>query len=245
MWNNADVADRFRWVACQLDALRKCAKLSELKSTLSSLPKTLDGTYERILLNIDELWQDDVRKVLQWLCFSRRSLTLDEIADALAVTFVDGAKFDPDERYPDPRDILSRCSSLVSLTVNREGEVLRLAHFSVKEYLVSQRIQSSKASMYAIAESDATDFIAQSCLAYLLQFKTVDCPNYSQIKKYSLAEYASEFWWQHMKDLEDTLSNDLQALTMQLFEMPETRRVSCTCTTCASEVANTHIYDGV
>ena len=84
---------------------------------------------------MDELWQDDVRKVLQWLCFSRRSLTLDEIADALAVTFVDGAKFDPDERYPDPRDILSRCSSLVSLTVTREGEVLRLAHFSVKEYL--------------------------------------------------------------------------------------------------------------
>ena len=214
---------------------------------MSSLPKTLGDTYERILLNMDELWQDDVRKVLQWLCFSRRSLTLDEIADALAVTLVQGAKFDPDERYPDPRDILSRCSSLVSLTVTREGEVLQLAHFSVKEYLVSDHIQSGRARKYAIIESDATDLIAQSCLAYLLQFKTVECPNHSTIQMYSLAEYASEFWWQHVKDQEDSLSNDLQALTMQLFETPhsETQRVSCVCTACASEVANTHIYDGV
>ena len=226
-------------MACQLDALRHCAKLSELRNTLNSLPKTLDNTYERILLNLDELWRDDVCKVLQWLCFAQRSLTLNEMVDALAVAFVDGAKFDPDERYPDPRDILSRCSSLVSLT---EGGVLQLAHFSVKEYLLSDRIQNSKASFYAIVELDANHLIAESCLAYLLQFKTIDCPNESTIKNYPLAQYASEFWLQHVNGREDALSVDLQALIMQLFETPKTHRVSCIAH--ASEGADTHIYGG-
>ena len=46
---------RFRWVVCQLDELRKCARLSERRKALKALPKTLDETYEQILVNIDEM----------------------------------------------------------------------------------------------------------------------------------------------------------------------------------------------
>src|SRR5580658_10093928 len=99
---------RFRWVVCQLEELRKCAKLSELRKTLKSLPKTLDKTYERILLSIDELYQEDVQKVLQWLCFCARPVTLSEMVEVLAVTIKDGPRFDSDERYAEPRDILTR-----------------------------------------------------------------------------------------------------------------------------------------
>ena len=66
---------------------------------MALLPKDLDETYKRVLRGIEELWQDDVHKVLEWLCFVLDYVNLDEIVDALAV---DGSKFDPEERYPDP-----------------------------------------------------------------------------------------------------------------------------------------------
>ena len=44
----------FRWVECQLDALRRCRTSEGLLKALNSLPKTLDETYERILQGIDE-----------------------------------------------------------------------------------------------------------------------------------------------------------------------------------------------
>jgi hypothetical protein len=220
--------DRFRWVACQLDALRKCSKRSELKSALKSLPKTLDDTYERILLDIDELWRDDVHRVLQLLCVAERDLRLDEVVDALAVTFIDGAKFDPDERYPDPRDILTRCSSLVSVTGVLEGSILRLAHFSVKEYLISDRILNGKAPMYAVIEYDAHELVAQTCLAYLLQFETVDGQDDSTTHTYPLLFYAAQHWLHHVRHRgSGNFSADLQELIMKLFRPCEIQHVSC------------------
>jgi hypothetical protein len=78
MHDETQIADRFRWVACQLDVLRKCAKLSELKSALNSLPNGLDDTYEPILLGIDDLWRNDVQKVFavpkQICCWMKSSI---------------------------------------------------------------------------------------------------------------------------------------------------------------------------
>ena len=190
---------------------------------MNSLPKTLDDTYERILLGIDELWRDDVHKVLQWLCFALRDVTLGEVVDALAVTVVDGPSFDPDERYADPRDILTRCSSLVSTA---RGDVLRLAHFSVKEYLVSDRLRSGGARMHAVMKTTANELIAQTCLAYLLHFKTVDCPDRSTIDNYPLAEYAAAYWLEHVRLEKDNMSHTLQSLILGLFETSGPRHVS-------------------
>ena len=168
-----------------------------------------------------------MQTVLQWLCFARDDVTLSEITDVLAVTFSDGPKFDVDERYPDPRDILTRCSSLVSVTTTWNREVLRLAHFSVKEYLVSGRIHASRASMYAVTKTSANEIIAQTCLAYILQFKTIECPDESTITDYPLSEYASRHWLEHVRLLKNAISGDLQALIMELFEPSDTQRVRC------------------
>ena len=98
-------------MACQLDALRKCVKPSGLTKVLKSLPKTIDETYEQILQNIDDEYQDDAFKVLQWLAFSARPVTPAELAEALAVDFTgDKPKFSPEQRMPNPWDILVMCS---------------------------------------------------------------------------------------------------------------------------------------
>ena len=50
----ADGIHRFRWAACQLDALAQCVTRGKVRRALQDLPKTLDETYARILRAIDE-----------------------------------------------------------------------------------------------------------------------------------------------------------------------------------------------
>lgn len=82
--NTTDGPVRFRWVVCQLDALRKCRTPAALEKALIRLPKTLYETYDRILAAIDEDDRRDALSLLQWLAFSVRTLSTDEAMDALA-----------------------------------------------------------------------------------------------------------------------------------------------------------------
>ncbi|KAI0123245.1 hypothetical protein BJ170DRAFT_587263, partial [Xylariales sp. AK1849] len=58
----------FRWVWCQLTALRQCRDPIALRKALTSLPRTLDKTYARILTNIPQEYFDHTIRILQCLC---------------------------------------------------------------------------------------------------------------------------------------------------------------------------------
>ena len=94
---------RFRWVACQIDTLRKCLKLDILRKALRSLPKTLEETYMRILLEIDEEYQQDAIKILQWIAFCAQPLQLREVAEVIAID--SNFHFSHDRRLPEPLDL--------------------------------------------------------------------------------------------------------------------------------------------
>jgi hypothetical protein len=172
-------------VICQLDMLRSCVTLPALRKALKSLPNTLDETYERILTNIDESYVSDVQKILRFLTFSPRLLSLTQLVEVLAVD-LDGEEpqFDPENRIPEQKDIVAMCSSLVTtseldgfLYVAQDTPILRLAHFSVKEYLLSERIKSSKASMYSMDPTSGNLLAARTYITYLLgpQFSDGHC----------------------------------------------------------------------
>lgn len=112
----------FRWAACQLDTLKKCPSKKRIREALNNLPKTLDETYERILLSIDQDDRDIVLEALRWLCFSTRVLTVAELAEAAVFSaFVEPppesaplkVSFDKDNFFADPLDILGLLSGLV------------------------------------------------------------------------------------------------------------------------------------
>ena len=112
----ADDVPRFRWVALQLAELEKCSSPDEITKKLAELPKDLEDIYKRILNNIDKDHRDHVRTFLQWLAFSKRVMTTAEIAETITVDFASeyGPVFNSTKRYFNPRDVLERCSSLVS-----------------------------------------------------------------------------------------------------------------------------------
>lgn len=76
---------------------------------------------------------------------------------------------------------------------------LRLAHFSVKEYLESPRILKSKAKRFHLQREREHAFLAHSCLAYFT-FYSQDERNSSterDLVDYPLLKYAAESWYYH------------------------------------------------
>jgi hypothetical protein len=107
---------RFRWVALQLAELEECSSEDHIMKQLENLPEGLDDIYRQILKAIDGKYRTDTLTFLQWLAFSRRPMRIEEVAEAITVDFdlEDGPIFTSTRRYTDPRDMLVRCSSLVS-----------------------------------------------------------------------------------------------------------------------------------
>ncbi|KAF2473448.1 purine and uridine phosphorylase [Lindgomyces ingoldianus] len=201
----------FRWVTCQIDALENCLEYRSLKRALVSLPKTLDETYSRILQAIPSEHKQYATIILQLITFSERPLTIEEAVDAIAVDTKGKPYFDPKYRMPNPQEISRYCSSLVAVVSitehsNRGNHVeLQLAHFSVKEYLMSTRLDSDIA--HDFQESTAGAAIAKTCLAYLLHFNQ-KIPRNEIVKCFPFAQYSARFWMRNAvraKDSDNTV----------------------------------------
>lgn len=227
-------AIRFRWAVCQLDTLRKCYKLSALRSALESLPKTLNETYNRILRAIDADNVPDALQLLQWLTFSRRPLRLKELAEVVAINIEDVPSFDEEDRLRHPTDLLRICSSLVNLHYEEENideppDILdceiRLAHYSVREYLVSKIEEPAFAGF---AEMSAHLSMAKSCVAYLLHLgheRETSSTNFRHHREtgvqdmFPLSTYAAQYWPEHVRNMDDVLQDQIVELLINSCSM--------------------------
>src|SRR6266550_6955524 len=110
------IVHRFRWVACQLDELKKCTKRRKtLDYILESLPATLEGTYDQILSRVPPADASGAATLLLWLAFANQPLDIDYLG--VIVEFdVDKKDFDLDGRLSSSEDVIKICSSLVTRT---------------------------------------------------------------------------------------------------------------------------------
>ena len=134
---------RFRWVFCQLEVLRHCFP-TNLRRTLDELPKSLDETYKRILKEINNANREHAYRLLQCLAVASRPLRVEELAEVIAFDFTGRIpKSISDWRWEDREEaVLSACSSLVSVISDQGSQVVQFSHFSVKEFLISDRLAS-------------------------------------------------------------------------------------------------------
>ncbi len=92
--------------------LQECVITKKLFQKLEELPKSLDETYERILLDIREKdYEEEAKKVLLFLAFSGRPVTMEDVAEFLVAT-------DSSAALSRNCDILRLCSSLISRSDN-------------------------------------------------------------------------------------------------------------------------------
>ncbi|ORY19330.1 hypothetical protein BCR34DRAFT_210887 [Clohesyomyces aquaticus] len=204
----------FRWVECQFKVLSRCGSKRRLDEALESLPPGLDETYERILLSIDTVSADDARRILTLLCYSKRPMTVPEVIDATAVELGDNPRFNIEARLFGEDAILSAVPGLVEVDVRLgQPSTLRIAHFSVQEYLESPRILKQKVASFSVRKQKAHSEIASICLTYLLE----PALSSTSIDEYPLAEYAAKTWPEHFHE-GDKRTCDSERQVLELFQ---------------------------
>ena len=112
---------------------------------------------------------------------------------------------------PDPREIVRICSSLIKITTRQREErytsrddengadqndiiELQLAHFSVKEYLVSERV--AECFQTDFREPYARAVIVEVSIAYLLAGAPDTLDNDAGIQL-PLQRFSAEYWMDH------------------------------------------------
>ena len=167
----------FRWVDCQLQTLRGCPSRAKVRKALKDLPETLDKTYERVLHNIRPSLRDDAVRLLQWLCIADGPVYLNHIMDAFATNIGEEFNFDPDARFVSSDKVLSLCPGLLikqtrlgSRKALNKDDCVQIAHYSVKEYLVSNRLPIAPNPLYKfrVQLPLANLAMAKTCLVYAI-----------------------------------------------------------------------------
>ena len=164
-----------------------------------SLPRELNDTYDEAMQRISTQAQDDVDlavRLLQWLVYAKRPLTLAEAQHALAVE--EGETDLDEEGLPDEDIMISVCAGLV--TVDKKSGIIRLVHYTAQEYF-----ERTMGVHFPHAQS----MITAACLSYL-SFKhfavddnlAVDLHDITE--QYPLSRYAVEFWGEHARGNPET-----------------------------------------
>ena len=220
---------RFRWAYCQLQELKrlKSTRPSHVKDALYNLPETLHETYERMLTGIDGRSREDALVLLRWLAYARSPPSLGELIEARIIDPAEDGSVDVDDRggLEDSLDILcglitvegdddggaTKVSGLDDADPKRRDQStahsirkvkearVRLAHFSVQEYLESEHILRSDARMFYLESAKDHRFLAQSCLTYLLHYSSSEekASDKRDLTAFPLLEYAAQSWFYH------------------------------------------------
>ena len=151
------------------------------------------------MMGIKKANRTQAYRLLQCLAVAIRPLSVAELAELLTFEFdaTKGGvpKLNADWRWEDHEQAaLAACSSLITIVLTDGSPLVQFSHFSVKEFLLSDRLATSTKdiSQYHIALEDANTVIARACLGALLQD-----PDQNNADCASLVLYAAEYWVTH------------------------------------------------
>ncbi|GAD91601.1 hypothetical protein PVAR5_0174 [Paecilomyces variotii No. 5] len=208
----------FRWAKLSLENLATCRTAKSIREALQTLPRTLQETYVQILERISPNDRELGRKVLFWLSFSKRPLTLRELNVAVVLD-ESCTVFDEDLVLIPPGILLQICQGLI--TEDEFGN-LNLAHASIKDFLTSEWIRSSSVRFFSLDHETADKTIMRQCLTYLCldnfqpgYFSSSDSIA-SRLGEYPLLDYASYFWASHCRSTDFDVHD--RQLVNKLFE---------------------------
>ncbi|RYN79266.1 hypothetical protein AA0120_g10790 [Alternaria tenuissima] len=214
----------FRWTALQMQDLRRLriVRACDVLRILSSLPKDLNATYEKILSRIDPMYRREALTALEWLVFARRPLFLEEVAEASIIDRSSKKIIDPN-RQLDPSDIADMLVGLVIVEPEVKEttaflpntHMMSLAHFSVREYLTTPNTVAVDSGSWSLEASLAHSNITLDCFAYIRYCYT--CNTSKLAKTRPLESYALHFWTEHAAFAPEMLDNPGCDTVLQIF----------------------------
>jgi hypothetical protein len=155
-------------------------------------------------LNINPNHWPHAIRTLKWLSFSIRPLRLGELAEASVIN-PKSTTFDTGLKLFTAADVLNFLpGGLVIVRGGTDETDVTLAHFSVKEFLVSSRIRAGPASIFFMSSDEAHQHIAECCMVYhlhtsrgsdhILALKDIE-------HHFPLCIYSAQFWIDHVEIL--------------------------------------------
>ena len=160
----------------------------------------MEAIYNQVLNNIKKHDIEAAQSIFKWLCVSRRPLSQVELARAAGLA--------------NPADVMRICtSSLITSSTEKievdgrmqDCEIIRFAHSSVNEYLLSGNLQASvdKAARFWVLSNEAHAYVSSRCLDYLLEQGGEVYPK-QRLLAIPLLNYSAQYWHVHFKSMEAT-----------------------------------------
>ncbi|KAH7370403.1 hypothetical protein BKA65DRAFT_522158 [Rhexocercosporidium sp. MPI-PUGE-AT-0058] len=199
-------------VAEVLKLKRDGSTLNEIQKEIYTLPLELDDLYLELIQSMQQQRSMQKRsnslKLIQWICFATRPLSLDELRA---------------EGYADDNDMMERrviafSSGLAEVVPSSNARFVQFIHQSVKDFFVEKCLSALHASLKR-TEADSVVGIAhyrlsRTCIRYLAmkeiaQSTASDCDGLTSA--FPLLHYATTSWIAHVKQSEtrDDLQDDL------------------------------------
>ncbi|KAK8242735.1 hypothetical protein IWZ00DRAFT_547403 [Phyllosticta capitalensis] len=225
----------FLLAALNLDSLSRKMTRQDVRSSLSSLPKTLDATYEQALVRIRTQAQEDVElaeTVIFWILCARQPLSVPELQHMYAVHCLaqddDNKPIYLHEDDLPPGDIITGvCGGLIVVELHRPEPdkswpklkvdmtpTVRLVHYTTQEYLLrthhervhQSRLELTRVSLEYLQLSNFSDLPRWSHLTFLRRFRKYPFLWYAEIHWGSeIDTVGAETLWE---DVDSFLSNE-------------------------------------
>ena len=232
---------RFLLVKLHMDSLVSKNNRKAIRIALENLPKSIEATYDETMQRIEAQNQEDrelADKVLSWISYALRPLSITELQHALAVDEY-STKTELDA-LPDQEILISVCAGLV--VVDDESNAVRLVRkwclfldprasdynqwpiLTFIDYTTQEYFDGTRKARYP----DAQKSIVATCLTYLSfdEFGKGECQDRmeleSRLERNALLDYVAQQWGDHARGEPEGL---FQETLLQLLQ--DSARVSC------------------
>ncbi len=182
-----------------LDSIARSMSEAALNASLDRLPRQLNATYDEAMHRVhhqDEEHADLAKKVLAWILYASRLLTMLELQHALAIANnASNQSIIDDEQIIKPENIISSCAGII--TMDKKTNVVRMVLYSAQEYFSTNRQTHFPNGHREIADV---------CLAYLgsEQFSHERYASKDQmdtrLKQTPFFGYAARYWGHHVRE---------------------------------------------
>ena len=176
--------NRFLLVILQLQSVLASKDPVKLKARLKNLPNTPTEAYHDLLNRMTPEDQDLARRILGWVQFAQRILTMGELQEALALD-LEGPSLDINDCL-EPHQVVSICGGLV--IHNQVNDLVTFSHETVRPFLETTSLPSHLV-------------LSKTCLAYL-RLPPLEKPSEGfdldqRKKEFQFSVYAATFWAKH------------------------------------------------
>jgi hypothetical protein len=204
----------------QVSNLKREGKTSKrIETAIQEIPQELDELCRELLANISKKKRPMSLKLIQWICFAIRPLSLDELRFAIVIDadtkYTSLRQCQESEGYTDNSEEMEKkvkhlSCGLIEIQLRDKTRIAQFVHQSISDFFLQGGLQilddSWKSAELAIGNAHYR--LAKSCIRYIAmeeigEFETGNWWEHkSKISNFPFLEYATTAWSKHSERAE-------------------------------------------